>query len=1003
MKGFLLRFPIVAVLAAAVPLAAQTFTWSGGGGDDLFGTGANWGGSPPSVGGGVVLQFDGATRPMPDNNYSNSDDFGEWRLLATAGADFTVIGNGFGLHSKIENDAGSGRLFTVNTAGIYARNNMEINPVGGNIAVGALVALDNNATLNVYDGGFGNTLVLNGILSSGNANGGNGSLILNQTATVVLAADGNNYGATTLNSGTTLRVGGGGSTGSLGTGAVTNNGSLVFDRSGLLTAANDITGSGSVAVQAGTVAFSTRKSYTGNTVVNGGILDLTGGGGQDGTIRGSVTVDNGATLRLSTSDATGWGTGVQRITAINVNEASTLNVNTTSNQTFSNLALTLQGGTISGVSGSNFDFFNGSTSLTTLASATQATVSMNARLRQTTTTFNIADGTAAVDLLWSGQLNQEGTGRNFTKDGAGRMDLTGAATYSGASTINGGHLLVSNEWRNTASITVNNGATLELGTTNMFVGGHGTAVANSRVITANASTLLMNGSMDSRIGNVTLNNGSTWTSNRGFSGWDVLLANTTTGAATVAVTGSGAATMNGSGGMHLQGIQNFNVADTTGNADADLLVTMRLDNPGNSGGAAGGIRKQGAGTMLLNNLSNSFAGDLVIEAGAIVTGTAQGGGTTGHLGAVNGTRVITVGTGAILDFRANNQFGGGGKSAATIPQIVINGGTLTANRFNIVGNLSLNGGTLAQSTADSGGYEGYQFLGTVTVGGSAASVISSGNGRANHLVNGTTSFDVADATSDANPDLLVTAPLRNASNDYFAGAGSLLKTGAGTMVLGAANSYTGSTTVAAGVLALGATGSIASSAAIAVAAGATLDVSAVAGGWSLAGSQTLSGTGVVAGAATLAGTVAPGASIGNLTFSGDLAFAAASTYAAEINTTSGTADRVSAGGDLTILAGSVLDLADLGGNDPLAQGTKLALIDYTGGFWNGGFFTFNAAPLANLDSFTAFGNTWEVRYDDSTDGQVAGDFVTLTVIPEPTAAVLLGLAAAAAVARRRRA
>ena len=76
---------------------AQTFTWDGGGGDDNFGTGANWNpDGTPSVGSGVVLRFTGSTRTAPNNNYTSGDDFGEWHLFSGAGADFTIGGGGPG-------------------------------------------------------------------------------------------------------------------------------------------------------------------------------------------------------------------------------------------------------------------------------------------------------------------------------------------------------------------------------------------------------------------------------------------------------------------------------------------------------------------------------------------------------------------------------------------------------------------------------------------------------------------------------------------------------------------------------------------------------------------------------------------------------------------------------------------------------------------------------------------------------------------------------------------
>src|SRR5438067_1530478 len=83
-----------------------------------------------------------------------------------------------------------------------------------------------------------------------------------------------------------------------------------------------------------------------------------------------------------------------------------------------------------------------------------------------------------------------------------------------------------------------------------------------------------------------------------------------------------------------------------------------------------------------------------------------------------------------------------------------------------------------------------------------------------------------------------------------AGAGSLTKTGTGTLLLSGINSYSGATTVGAGTLRIGVTNSIASTSAVTVAAGATFDLggfSDIIGSLAGAGSVTSS----VAGAVTL--------------------------------------------------------------------------------------------------------------------------------------------------------
>jgi fibronectin-binding autotransporter adhesin len=129
--------------------------------------------------------------------------------------------------------------------------------------------------------------------------------------TTILTGSNNYSGGTTISSGV-LQVGNGGGTGNLGTGGVTDNADLVYDRNNTLTENNVITGTGEVEqIGSGTtILTSTSNSYTGLTEIDGGILNVASlaNGGSNSSIGASSNaasnlVFGGGTLQYSGTTA----------------------------------------------------------------------------------------------------------------------------------------------------------------------------------------------------------------------------------------------------------------------------------------------------------------------------------------------------------------------------------------------------------------------------------------------------------------------------------------------------------------------------------------------------------------------------------------------------------------------------------------------------------------------------------------------------------------------------
>jgi autotransporter-associated beta strand protein len=231
------------------------------------------------------------------------------------------------------------------------------------------------------------------------------------------------------------------------------------------------------------------------------------------------------------------------------------------------------------------------------------------------------------------------------------------------------------------------------------------------------------------------------------------------------------------------------------------------------------------------------------------------------------------------------------------------------------------------------------------------------------------------------------------SSAAITGTGSLTSAGAGTTTLNAANSYSGATTVNAG---------------------ADLRINGAqtgAGTVTVAATGKLGGSGSVIGGINVSGILSPGNSIESLG-GGALSFVTGSTYAYELSTLGLNGDLTYSSSTLSIAAGTILTLADLGASTALSNGSKLTLISSVGA-WNLGLFSYDAGAglvtLADDSDITLGANIWRFNYNDTVAGSnFTGDitgatnYVTLTVVPEPNVAALIGGLGTLLLLRRRR-
>jgi len=639
---------------------------------------------------------------------------------------------------------------------------------GGNnlhpiVTVGAQV---NAGTLVVQNNlAFGNTagakVFVNGGVLELDSSSANGSLTLENNLTV------------TVGNGATFRSKGTNATNARvslpATAAVSSTLSTVnaVDVFTIGNAANDFTGGAADAVLhiagPGAVVLSQASNYLGSVSVDEGTLRL----GADTALGslGSVNVASGAKLQLN-----GGGTG----------GTPTLTVLTGS-------------GTVEN------------------STATDATL-----------TTNIASADAFAGTLQNGS---GGGALALTKTGNGTLNLSGASTYTGATTLTAGAINLTGSLGNTALTLAANTSLSGNGTiTGGVTTGSGAHIAPGDGGDANLGTLA--------IGSLALDSGSQL---------DFGITNTST-LDKVNVTGSGGLTING-GQLNINGGSS---AFTTNGVYNIIEYT-------------GGISGSGVGSLSLNDSNKSAAKTYTFNAtGSAVTLTVANSGVVQTFWNLNNNGNWSTGanwtpTTAPNAIGAFAGFGGGGTEITADRTITVNGaftvGTLAFN------NASGRSYTLAAGTG---------ALLTLNNGVSSAFIT---NSAGNHIIGSPLTLTGNGATVTVT-DLADSITI----NGVIDGNGTpLTKGGAGTLVLNGANTYFSGTTINSGTVQINSDLSLGDSANTTIINAGTLrttaDITSI-NSYSL-GSATSTLSVAPGTTYTIDGTVTDGAGVGTLNKSDD--------------------------------------------------------------------------------------------------------------------------------------